>query len=80
MPVKGYDGSRYLATFTCDFTKLTSVYLIKAKGEVADCFIHFKKHHKRPDLGWVIKRLRDDNGGEYVSGKLQKALFDGGTN
>jgi transposase InsO family protein len=78
MPVKGYDGSRSLVTFTCDFSKLTAVYLIKAKDDVTDCFIHFKKHHEWPELGWVIKRLRDDNGGEYIAGKLQKALFEGG--
>jgi hypothetical protein len=78
MPVLGYDGSRYLVTFTCDYSKLTAVYLIKAKGEVTDKFIHFKKHHERPDLGWVIKRLRDDNGGEYIVSKFQKVLFEAG--
>jgi hypothetical protein len=51
MPVLGYDGSRYLVTFTCDYSKLIVVYLIKAKGEVTDKFIHFKKHYERPDLG-----------------------------
>ena len=49
--VKGYDGSRYLITFTYDRSKLTKVYVIKTKGEVYDCFIYFKKHYKRPDLG-----------------------------
>jgi hypothetical protein len=44
MPVKGYDGSRYLVTFTCDWSKLTKVYLIKTKGEVYNCFLYFKKH------------------------------------
>jgi len=51
IPVLGYDRSRYLVTFTCDYSKLTVVYLIKAKGEVTDKFIHFKKHYERPDLG-----------------------------
>jgi hypothetical protein len=51
MPVLGYDGSRYLVTFTYDYSKLIAVYLIKAKGEVTDKFIHFKKHHEQPDLG-----------------------------
>jgi hypothetical protein len=78
MPVKGYDGSRYLVTFTCDRSKLTKVYLIKTKGEVYDCFIHFKKHFERPDLGWVIKRLHDDGGGEYISNKLKAFLFKNG--
>jgi hypothetical protein len=51
MPVLGYDRSRYLVTFTCDYSKLIAVYLIKAKGEVIDKFIHFKKHYEQPDLG-----------------------------
>jgi hypothetical protein len=51
MPVKGYDGSRYILTFTYDYLKLIKVYLIKTKGEIYDCFIHFKKHYERPDLG-----------------------------
>jgi hypothetical protein len=78
MPVKGYDGSRYLVTFSCDRSKMSRVYLIKSKGEVTDCFIHFKKHYERPDLGWVINHLRDDNGSKYVSKKLQIFLFKGG--
>jgi hypothetical protein len=51
MPVTGYDGSRFLVTFTCDYSKLTAVYLIKAKGEVTDYFINFRKHYEQPDLG-----------------------------
>jgi hypothetical protein len=46
IPVLGYDRSRYLVTFTCDYSKLTAVYLIKAKGEVTDKFIHFKRYHE----------------------------------
>ena len=76
--VKGYEGSRYFVTFQCDKSKLAAVYVMKSKGEVTDCFIHFKKHFERPDLGWTIKRLHDDNGGEYVAGRLQKFLFENG--
>jgi Reverse transcriptase (RNA-dependent DNA polymerase) len=78
MPVKGYDGSRYILTFTCDRSKLTKVYIIKTKGEIYDCFIHFKKRYERPDLGWVIKRLHDDNAREYISEKLKNYLFKNG--
>ena len=46
IPVLGYDKSRYLVTFTCDYSKLIVVYLIKAKGEVTDKFIHFKRHYE----------------------------------
>jgi hypothetical protein len=73
--VKGYNSSRYLVTFTCDRSKLTKVYLIKTKGEVYNCFIYFKKHFKWPNLGWVIKRLYNNRGGEYISNKLKAFLF-----
>jgi hypothetical protein len=51
MPILGYNRSKYLVTFTYNYSKLIVVYLIKAKGEVIDKFIHFKKYHERPDLG-----------------------------
>jgi hypothetical protein len=44
--ILGYNRSRYLVTFTCDYSKLIVVYLIKAKGEVIDKFIYFKKYYK----------------------------------
>jgi hypothetical protein len=46
MLVLGYDKSQYLVTFTCDYSKLIVVYLIKAKGEVTDKFIYFKKYYE----------------------------------
>ena len=46
IPVLGYNKSRYLVTFTCDYSKLIVVYLIKAKGEVIDKFIYFKRYHE----------------------------------
>ena len=51
MPIKGYNESRYLVTFTYNLSKLTVVYLIKVKGDIIDYFIYFKKYYKRPDLG-----------------------------
>lgn len=72
LKVKGYDGSRYIATFQCDRTKAAAVYLMKTKGDLTDCFKHFKNHYER--TGVKIYRLRDDNGGEYISGKLQDFL------
>jgi hypothetical protein len=78
IPIKGYEGSRYFVTFMCQKTKLAEIYCIKSKGEVTDCFKHFKQQYERRENGWVIKRLHDDNGGEYISGKLQRHLFESG--
>jgi hypothetical protein len=68
--VKGFNSSNYLTTFTYNYFKLTHIYLIKVKGKVINYFIHFKKHYKRLDLKWVIKRLYNNNKGEYISSKL----------
>lgn len=78
IPVKGYDGSRFFVTFMCDLTKEAWVYCIKAKGEVTDCFLHYQKQNERLDKGWTIRRLHDDNGGEYIAKRLQQHLFSSG--
>jgi hypothetical protein len=70
MPVKDFDSGRYFVTFQCDKTKFAQVSIIKSKGEVTDCFIHFRKHFENHEKNWRIKRLRDDNGGEYISDRL----------
>lgn len=72
----GYNGARYIVTFLCDATQLSAVYCIKAKGEVFDCFKHFKAQYERP--GRTIRRLRTDNGGEYSSLEMQRYLFSNG--
>jgi hypothetical protein len=72
----GLDGSRFVVTFLCDATQLSATYCIKAKGDVFDCFKHFKLHHERPDRR--IHRLRADNGGEYTSLEMLRYLFRNG--
>jgi hypothetical protein len=78
--IKGYNSSRYILTFTYNRLKLTKVYLIKTKGEVYNCFIYFKRHYKRPNLGWVIKRLYNNNIREYILEKLKNYLFKNSIN
>lgn len=72
----GLDGSRFIVTFLCDATQLSEVYCIKAKGDVLDCFKHFKLHYERLDRR--IHRLRADNGGEYTSLEMLRYLFRNG--
>jgi hypothetical protein len=38
----GYNRAWYIVTFLCDATQLSEVYYIKSKGEVFNCFRHFK--------------------------------------
>jgi hypothetical protein len=68
--IKGYNSCRYFITFKYNKTKLAAVYCIKSKKEITDCFIYFKKHFERLDLGWIIKQLHDNNNKEYIAGRL----------
>jgi hypothetical protein len=76
--VKGYNNYWYFVIFEYDKTKLAAVYYMKSKKEVTDCFIYFKKYFERLDLGWIIKRLHDNNSKEYIAGRLQKFIFEQG--
>jgi hypothetical protein len=76
--VKGFDGSRFGVTFECDYSKLARLYLIKTKAEVTDCFMHFKRHYEHPERGEMVRRVRSDNGGEYISNKLQQYFVQEG--
>ncbi|KAE9367843.1 hypothetical protein N431DRAFT_348954, partial [Stipitochalara longipes BDJ] len=46
IPILGYNKSRYLVIFTYNYSKLTVIYLIKAKSNIINYFIHFKKYYK----------------------------------
>ena len=51
IPVIGYQGSWFFVIFVYNKTRLAAVYYIKTKREVTDCFIYFKKHFERLNLG-----------------------------
>jgi transposase InsO family protein len=70
-------GDHYFVVFTDDYTRYSVVYLLRAKSEVFDRFRHF--------LPWIetqsggrVRRLRSDNGGEYVSREFLTYLRDHG--
>ena len=77
MQVESKGGSRYLLTFTDDFSRYTTAYFIKSKSEVLSKFMEYvssvEKHtgHQIMKLNIVadedVKILRIDNGGEYTS-------------
>lgn len=62
----GYGGEKYFLTFIDDYSKFTTIFCIKSKGETASCFIEFvnlieNKFNKR------VKKLQCDNGKEYLN-------------
>ena len=72
----GFDGSRYYVSFRDDFSRMSEVHPIARKSEVFEKFRQFKAKHERPDR--KIRRMRFDNGGEYMSTEFEKWLKDCG--
>ena len=79
MNVPSIRGSKYMLTFTEDFTRYITVYFITSKSEVLSKFKEFVNTSENK-FGMQVKRLsifneakesvvklRSDNGGEYTS-------------
>ncbi|KAH9718140.1 hypothetical protein KPL71_022099 [Citrus sinensis] len=59
-------GSHYFVTFVDDFSRRVWVYTMRAKDEVLEIFVKWKKLVET-QTGRKIKVLRSDNEGEYTS-------------
>ena len=78
MQVESKGGSKYMLTFTDDFSRYTTAYFIKSKSEVLSKLMEYvnsvEKHtgHQFMKLNILaeedVKVLRRDNGGEYTPG------------
>ena len=79
MQVESKGGSRYLVTFTDDYSRYATVYFIKHKHEVLSKFQEFITfvENQSGNRGHV-KTLRSDNGGEYVSNNFIKYCAEKG--
>ena len=70
MEVPSLAGHRYFATHLDDNSGHSIVIPLKTKAEVADAAIEVLEEW-RAQTGEVVRRVRTDNGGEYVNKKLQ---------
>lgn len=70
-------GKRYILTFIDDFSRLTFIYLLRNKNEIADKLKQFVEIMKT-SKGIKPKIIRTDRGGEYVNKNLKKFLADEG--
>lgn len=70
LSIKSRNGSRYFVTFIDDYTKFSTVYHIRHKFQVFECFQHFVRQAERETTDKVME-LRSDNGGEYVSQRMR---------
>lgn len=77
MQIKTASGKRYLLTFIDDFSRCTTIYLIKEKLEV---FQKFKEFHRlmQNQFGKSIKSLRTDREGKYLSNVFINYLNENG--
>ncbi|GJY91857.1 retrotransposon protein, putative, ty1-copia subclass [Tanacetum coccineum] len=66
-------GASYFITFTDYYSHYGYVYLLKHKHEVFETFKVFKNEVEN-QLGKIIKALRSDRGGEYISQEFKDHL------
>jgi hypothetical protein len=59
-------GFQYFITFTDDFSRYGYIYLMRYKSESFEKFKEFQNEVQN-QLGKIIKILRSDRGGEYLS-------------
>jgi hypothetical protein len=66
IPTRSFSRAKYALTFIDDFLHLSCIYFLMEKSEVFSTFKDFKAFlEKQSSL--FIKKLRTDNGGEYVN-------------
>ena len=62
----GNRGETYFLTFIDDYSKIAKLFTIKSKTEVYNCFLEYINQVENL-TGKKIKRLRCDNGKEYIN-------------
>ena len=59
-------GNRYIITFIDDFSKYSTIYLLKNESDAVEKFQNFLKEVEN-QFNRKIKRIRSDRGREYDS-------------
>lgn len=73
----GLNGEKYFLTFVDDYSKVAQIYVIKSKSEVYNCFVKYVNLIENM-LGKKIKKLRCDNGTEYMDNEIYKFVREKG--
>lgn len=66
MQSESLGGSRYFILFTDDFSRMSWVFFLQSKSQALECFKKFKKQAE-VQSECILKVLRSDRGGEYLS-------------
>lgn len=69
----GLNGEKYFLTFIDDYSKVGRVYPIKSKDQVYDCFVRYVNEIENL-TGKTIKKLRCDNGKEYMNKNIYQLV------
>ena len=77
LPELSLSGAKYIITFLDDHSRKAFVYFAKSKDQVTRTFTVFQKFVEN-QMNKKIKRLRSDNGGEYIPNELKCMLEDSG--
>ncbi|KAG7302210.1 hypothetical protein JYU34_013686 [Plutella xylostella] len=77
MQTASLGGARYFVTFIDDLSRKVFVYPIKSKAEVLEKFNEFKNLVEN-ELNKKIKKLRTDNGKEYINRNFDSYLKKSG--
>jgi hypothetical protein len=73
----GLNGEKYFLTFIDDYSKVGKVYTIKSKDQVYDCFVGYINEIENL-TGKTIKKLRCDNGKEYLNTNIYRLAREKG--
>ncbi|GFS71350.1 retrovirus-related Pol polyprotein from transposon TNT 1-94 [Trichonephila clavipes] len=74
--IESYGGAKYFMVIVDDFSGMYFAYFLKNKYEVFDIFSQFKAKYE--NLTKRIKKIRTDNGFEFVNEQLETYLANSG--
>lgn len=77
MRTESLSKSKYFLLFTDDYSRMSWVYFLKQKSEAFETFKSFKAFVEKQS-GCVIKTLRTDRGGEFVSNEFDSYCDENG--
>uniref|UniRef100_A0ABD2W186 Retrovirus-related Pol polyprotein from transposon TNT 1-94 n=1 Tax=Trichogramma kaykai TaxID=54128 RepID=A0ABD2W186_9HYME len=77
MEVDSLANSKYFLLFKDDYSGYVSLFFLKNKSEVKDCFVNYMLRFEK-ETNEKINILRTDNGLEYINKDLSDILFKHG--
>ncbi|KAL4565654.1 hypothetical protein LXL04_029757 [Taraxacum kok-saghyz] len=70
-----HTGNRYFISFIDDYSRKGWVYLLSKKSQALESFRQFEKKVET-EIGKVVKALRTDRGGEYLSNEFRRTVIN----